>query len=175
MKHRLIVAIVGLLLVVSWSLAHCAGGPTPTPAPTSTAPAATPTAPIPTDTAAPTVPAPTATAASPAQVSEPFIKIVEPQTGDALAGAVVVTGRAGGLFENTFALELRDASGQALVSMPVTVAAPDMGMAGEFQVTLRWTPPSEPTSGTLWGIYYSPKDGSVAASDHLDVTLVPIP
>jgi hypothetical protein len=87
----------------------------------------------------------------------------------------VVKGRAGGLFENTFLLELRDAGGQVLASMPVTVPAPEMGMVGDFQVTLRWTPPEGPITGTLWAIYHSPKDGSVAASDYLDVTLVPVP
>lgn len=173
MKPRPTPIMVGVLLVAALALAQCAGGPTT--APTSTAPAATPAAPVPTDTAAPPALTPTATATPPAQVSEPFIKIVDPMTGDTLAGAVVVRGRAGGLFENTLVLELRDASGQALVVLPVTLAVPEMGMAGEFQATLRWTPPAEPTTGTLWGIYYSPKDGSVAASDHLDVTLVPVP
>ena len=107
----------------------------------------------------------------PSTVVAPFIKITEPVTGQTLAGQTVVRGRAGGLFENTFALELRDASGNTLAMTPVTVAAPDMGMAGVFEVTLTWTPPSAQTTGTLWGIYHSPKDGSILTEDHLEVIL----
>jgi len=109
----------------------------------------------------------------PALVTTPFVKITEPVAGQSLTGQVVARGRAGGLFENTFILELRDSGGNILAMRPVTITAADMGMAGTFEVTLVWTPPAEQTTGTLWGIYRSPKDGSILAEDHLDVALLP--
>jgi hypothetical protein len=103
----------------------------------------------------------------------PFIKMTWPQSLAILAGQATVEGRAGGLFENQLVIELHDANDQVLAVAPVVLQAPEMGAEGAFSAELAWTPPAERTSGTLWAIYRSPKDGTILAEDHLDVTLAP--
>lgn len=114
-----------------------------------------------------------APAPAPTPVPGPFIEIQQPVAGATLLGQVTVRGRAGGLFENTFALELRDAAGHTLALLPVTVPAGEMGQVGDFEAVLTWTPPDRETSGLLLGTYRSPKDGAIVAEDAVEVILAP--
>jgi hypothetical protein len=121
---------------------------TPTPAPTFT--------PVPSPTPSPIA----------------FITIVSPRANEAVSLAgFTVTGEAGGLFENSFVIELIDVQGQVVGRQTVTYSSPEAGLPGRFSVNV--VPNVRPvgTQGSLHAFATSPQDGRIIVETFVPVTL----
>jgi hypothetical protein len=76
-------------------------------------------------------------------------------------------------FEANLSAQLKDAQGNLLAQIPVTVHSPDMGQGGPWSERLTFTPPAQPRTGTLEVFDASAKDGTVTSIARVNVRLVP--
>jgi hypothetical protein len=114
------------------------GIPTPTPAPTFTS--------VPTPTPPPVA----------------FIRITSPQSGATVSpNGIAVTGEAGGIFENSFTIELIDAQGQVVGQQTVTYTSAEVGGSGRFSVTLRPNVTPAGNQASIHAFAISPRDGAI--------------
>lgn len=109
----------------------------------------------------------------PMEVQPERIMIYQPTSGAAVSGGVAhIEGFALASFEQTLLVEVLDADGNVLASQPVTVAAPDLGQPGPFNVDI---PYSIATSGPGRIVVrdISPAFGGDAHLASVEVTLEP--
>lgn len=109
------------------------GRPTRTPYVTRTStPAATDTAPAPTDTA------PAAVATPEAGRGAETILLLEPGSGSSIVSPVHVAGEADPTFEQSLVVQLTDAEGAVVATVPVQIAA-EAGQRGPFSVDVSFS------------------------------------
>lgn len=96
------------------------------------------------------------------------VVVTGPRPNTRVCGLIRVTGRAR-VFESTLNLRLVDATGTTLAEEITMANAPDMGYFGDFDTTLRFTPPTSPSTGTLMVFDYSARDGSI-----IDLVEIPV-
>lgn len=148
--------------------------PTAPPAPAAAAPTRAPKGPAATPTKAPAL---TPTKAPPS--AKRVITIAAPQANARIRGnQLVIEGTANYLpFEATLVGELRDAAGNVLGIVPITVEGgllPDGGSrGGPFAAVLKFKAPATAQKGTLEVFEASAKDGSTLVSTKVSVQLVP--
>lgn len=120
---------------------------------------------IATPTTAPTltpIPSPTSAAA--------FIRIVSPASNEIVSpGSFTLVGEAGGIFENTFMLQIF-VNGQVIAQYPVTFTTQEVGGPGRFSVTIDKVPVQPATQAQLYGVAFSARDGSIFT----DTPLIPV-
>ncbi len=120
---------------------------------------------IATPTTAPTltpIPSPTSAAA--------FIRIVSPASNEIVSpGSFTLVGEAGGIFENTFMLQIF-VNGQVIAQYPVTFTTQEVGGTGRFSVTIDKVPVQPATQAQLYGVAFSARDGSIFT----DTPLIPV-
>ena len=101
------------------------------------------------------------------QVSE-NIRVSSPKKDAVVSSPLKITGEAR-VFENTFVVRLRDASGKTLVEEPkMTDPGEGMGYFNPFQVEVSYSTPKT-AAGTIEVFQYSPKDGA-----EVDKVIIPI-
>ncbi|HEX6290825.1 MAG TPA: Gmad2 immunoglobulin-like domain-containing protein [Herpetosiphonaceae bacterium] len=144
-----------------------AAQPSPSAAPTPTLVAVQPTA---TEQPAPTsAPAAEPTTAAPAQRT---ITITEPKPGASVSNSITIKGQTNYWpFEANLTAQLKDASGNVLATIPVTVHAPDIGQGGPFEEQMTFRLPAQAQTATLEIFEASAKDGSMLASQSVQVQL----
>jgi uncharacterized lipoprotein YbaY len=102
----------------------------------------------------------------------PFITIEKPQQGDNLdlTWAVQISGQAGGLFEGNLTIQALDASGQVLAQESIMIDSSDVGTGGSelWSAYLRIDAPTG-SQGQILAFWTSPKDGSRAVEDRIEV------
>jgi hypothetical protein len=118
---------------------------------------------IPTPTTAPTfTPIP-----SPTLSSVAFIRILSPAANDIVSpNEFTLTGEAGGIFENTFILQIL-VNGQAVAQYPVTFTPAEVGGSARFSVSITKIPVQPGTQGQLYAYATSPRDGSILTETQL--------
>lgn len=120
---------------------------------------------IATPTTAPTftpIPSPTSAAA--------FIRILSPASNEIVSpGSFTLVGEAGGIFENTFMLQIF-VNGQVIAQYPVTFTTQEVGGTGRFSVTIDKVPVQPATQAQLYGVAFSARDGSIFT----DTPLIPV-
>ncbi|MBI5931748.1 MAG: FecR domain-containing protein [Chloroflexi bacterium] len=120
---------------------------------------------IPTPTNAPTItpiPSPTLAAA--------YIRIVSPASNEIVPpGSFTLVGEAGGIFENTFTLQIL-VNGQIIAQYPVTFTTQEVGGSGRFSVTIDKVPIQPGTQAQLYGVAFSARDGSILT----ETPLIPV-
>jgi hypothetical protein len=171
-----------IILTVSPTRA-ATGSATPTPAATNTArPSSTATATAtpratntPAATSAPAAPAGYTTSCAAGYpwgqtLSGPFVCIESPAGVSTLGSTVALSGYAGGSFENSVVIEIRDENDVPIAQQPLTYTAPEIGTPGSWQVTLPM-PPGQPSgaAGRIVAFFGSPRDGGILALDSIEV------
>ncbi len=120
---------------------------------------------IATPTTAPTltlIPSPTSATA--------FIRILSPASNEIVSpGSFTLVGEAGGIFENTFMLQVF-VNGQVVAQYPVTFTTQEVGGSGRFSVTIDKVPVQPATQAQLYGVAFSARDGSILT----DTPLIPV-
>ncbi len=104
---------------------------------------------------------------------EPYIVINEPGEGAVIdpAAPLRVQGMAGGLFEGSLVVEVLDENGASLAMAPTTIQSEYAGVGGEGSWSVELAVQPVPGSrGMLRAWAGSPKDGSVAAEDVVEVS-----
>lgn len=160
-----------IILTVSPTRA-ATGSASSTPAATTTAtPRATNT---PAATSTPAAPAGYATSCAAGYpwaqtVSGPFVCIESPG-GSTLGSTIALSGYAGGSFENSVVIEIRDENDVPIAQQPLTYTAPEIGTPGSWQVTLPM-PPGQPSgaAGRIVAFFGSPRGGGILALDSIEV------
>ncbi len=139
---------------------------TATPTPTSPAPGTPPTANS-DPRVAPTGYTDSCASASPwgQQVRHPFVCIEAPRAGGEVAPLFMVRGYAGGSFENNVVIEWQVEGAGGVLSaptrVPITYAAPDIGMPGGWHLTVNLGGGVQPNGSRIRLLTYfeSPEDG----------------
>ena len=105
-----------------------------------------------------------------ARAAGPFVCIQSPTGGLTLGSTVELSGYAGGSFENSVVIEIRDENDVTLAQRPLTYSAPEIGTPGSWQVTLP-VPPGQPadSAGRIVAYFESPRDGGIVALDSIEV------
>lgn len=100
----------------------------------------------------------------------PFVCIQSPTGGLTLGSTVELSGYAGGSFENSVVIEVRDENDVPLAQRPLTYSSPEVGTPGSWQVTLP-VPPGQPSDspGRIVAFFGSPRDGGIVALDSIEV------
>jgi uncharacterized lipoprotein YbaY/heat shock protein HslJ len=105
---------------------------------------------------------------------EPFIEIAEPNQGAVLdiEGPIAVSGSGGGLFEGNVVVQVLDASENVLAEQATTLRGENVGIGGEGTWSIQMNVETEPgTPAKVYAFSPSPKDGSIEASDEVEVVL----
>lgn len=149
--------------------------PSPSPSPSAAStPTLVATQPVPTNQPAPTTaptnePSPSPTTAP---ASERDIMLDAPTTGASVSNSITIKGETNYWpFEANLTAQLKDAGGNVLAIIPVTVNAPDIGQGGPFETQMTFTPPAQAQAGTLEVFEASAKDGSIVAIETVKVQL----
>jgi putative lipoprotein len=101
-----------------------------------------------------------------------FIKIEEPESGTVLDidKSIAVNGSGGGLFEGNVVIRVLDASGNVLTEQATVLQGDDVGVGGPGTWSIQIRVEVEPgTPGMIYAFSPSPKDGSIMASDEVEV------
>ena len=101
-----------------------------------------------------------------------FIKIDEPVNGAVLdvEMPITISGSGGGLFEGNVVVRVLDAGGNVLAEQAATLQGEDVGVGGPGTWSMQLRVDVEPgTPGKIYAFSPSPKDGSIMASDEVDV------
>lgn len=105
-------------------------------------------------------------------IPEPFITITSPVSGTVLIDdPFLVTGRGGALFEGNVVVQAEDAAGNILLTQPTILRGLNTGVGGtgDWEITLSVTT-TLGTRGRIYAFSTSPADGSVVASDSVNVS-----
>ena len=100
-----------------------------------------------------------------------FVTIVQPGQGAVLPvpESIPIRGQAGGLFENNVVIQALDSEGTVLAQEPTVVDTTEPGGVGNWSVDM--VIPVQPgTKGLIFAFSTSPVDGSIVASDSVEVT-----
>jgi hypothetical protein len=101
------------------------------------------------------------------------IVINQPRNGDTISGGLVrVEGFGLASFEQTLVIDVLDEEGQPLATIPVMVAAPDLGQPGPFSAELRYSIAAE-TSARVQVRDVSPAHGGNSHLTSVEVRLEP--
>jgi hypothetical protein len=103
------------------------------------------------------------------QVSQPFVCIDYPFEGSTILEAVAVAGYSAGAFENNIAIDVLDSSGAVIASSHATAVAPDLGMVGPWSAVILLPQQPSGSTGTIHAYAESPRDGSIAFEDSIEV------
>lgn len=101
-----------------------------------------------------------------------FIEIAEPKQGAVLdtEKPITASGTGGGLFEGNVVVRVLDASGNALAEQATVLQGEDVGVGGPGTWSMQLRVEAEPgTPGKIYAFSPSPKDGSIMASDEVEV------
>jgi putative lipoprotein len=101
-----------------------------------------------------------------------FIKIDEPGQGAVLdiERSITIGGSGGGLFEGNVVVQVLDAGGNVLAEQATTAQGEDVGVGGPGTWSMQVRVDAEPgTPGKIYAFSPSPKDGSIMASDEVEV------
>ncbi len=101
-----------------------------------------------------------------------FIQIAEPKQGAVLdtEEPINVGGSGGGLFEGNVVVQVLDASGNVLAEQATVLQGEDVGVGGQGTWSMQLRVEAEPgTPGKIYAFSPSPKDGSIMASDEVEV------
>jgi len=108
--------------------------------------------------------------------SAQYIHIEQPSADAELdtSRPIIVSGMGGALFEGTVVVRVLNAAGNELSLQSTIIQSPEAGIGGEgpWEVELPVTVDA-PSSGKIIASATSPKDGSIVASDEIDVTFNP--
>jgi putative lipoprotein len=105
--------------------------------------------------------------------AEPSIKINDPNRGDVLdiSKPVTVRGTGANLYEGNVVVQAVDLQGNVLDEQPTTLSGRDVGSGGERSWSVDLNIEVAPgTAGKIFAFSPSPKDGSIMASDQVEVT-----
>lgn len=193
MKRTIIISTI-VLLVLAALACNFASGIAPTPLPgTITAKAATVSARLDesatmqailssgltqtaaairfTPTSFPPTPAPTLTPAVPNAPLESIL-VLSPGPNSQIASPVTLSGISNSAFEQRLSIQILDEGGGVILSDGVTITA-GLGERGPFEVTLEFTPPTQPQAGRIVVFDLSPRDGHIRHLASVPVTLLP--
>lgn len=142
--------------------------PTGTAVPLETAIAATATPPG----AQPTGAAPTGAAPTPTGEAVPeAVLILEPGAGSEVTSPVRVAGEADPTFEQNQVVQITDADGNILATMPTTIGA-EAGERGPFQLDVPFTAPPGGMPGRISVFHTSARDGGLMHLTSVEVLLM---
>ena len=99
--------------------------------------------------------------------------ILRPAPGDLISGGIAnIEGYGWAGFENTLLIEIHDQAGNILAQAPVTIASPEMGQSGPFQLELPYSI-SEVGAGRVVVSDISPAFGGDAHRSSVEIRLAP--
>jgi heat shock protein HslJ len=104
---------------------------------------------------------------------EPYLKIDQPAQGSTLdvSQLVAVSGSGAGLPEGNVVVVALDQDENVLAEEPATLQGPDVGIGGQGTWSVELAiPAAGQTAGYIAAFAASPKQRSLVASDHIDVT-----
>ena len=130
-----------------------------------------PASPTPAPTAAPPPSSTPGEAEDPAE--GPAVSITSPAAGAEINvnQPITVTGTGRGLFEGNVVIQILDAEGNVLIEEPTIAAGTDVGVGGPGEWSIELTLDAQAGSaGTIYAFTTSPRDGSVTASDEVQIT-----
>lgn len=112
--------------------------------------------------------------AAPTPAVESYLRIDEPVQGATvpLGEPFPVSGQGAGLLEGNVVVQVLDRDGKVLAEEPTTLQGEDVGTGGDGTWSLQLTVETEPgMAGRIYAFSPSPKDGSIVASDQVEVSL----
>ena len=109
----------------------------------------------------------------PAQAQAEQIVIYQPVSGDTVSGGMLhVEGFGLASFEQTLVIDVLNEDGSLLTTVPVTVAAPDLGQPGAFSADIPYSVPAE-VAGRVQVRDVSPAHGGNSHLASVEVRLMP--